>query len=556
MPPLATGTQPTASTSCQPDDLLPRQPAQKTVQYQPPSFKLTRPTTCLTMNERIQVHHNYISAVSSLEHKKDLINRLKRCDTHNIPAYEAEMSRHMTLHEDVLERIINILKQDNYYRTLEDLPVIDDLTAYDDIRIFPELYDTSTIIERVTSKADLIERQLRRPGMYPQPTNLSPSTSNPPKPTSIFQPSSSNKSTESSPQSSLPCGQRTPAASTSSSDAPSLQTPPQTFVHPQHQPKIPTPTQHTSPSPHKQHIKTPVKTNANQPSQSSIVEEEQQCVPKSTNSTQVKCSKQQLRQQDERLCFHCNLPGHLKRSCPEIPYCSKCRTRGHTQDKCTNKSLRTRHACQAGESRDQQKRNEDLPQFSSHHNKCLQCAGDHQTVNCTQQQRTPTTNSPASGTGTSLHQNAPNFSCTSVHANSQSPATHSQSTLHVQTPTLNINTPPFPSNLHQPPLPPHAQNKTNNYHNNQQHMHTPPTQPFNAQLPQSFNPHVPLPYFPQYPPTNSPSAHSTDSSILLALQKQWERQERLDMEHNQMEKQKEERKRMKEEREQRKEDRK
>ena len=76
-PPLATGVQPTASTSRQPDDLLPRQPAPKTVQYQPPSFKLTRPMTRLTMNERIQVHHNYISAVSSLEHKKDLINRLK-----------------------------------------------------------------------------------------------------------------------------------------------------------------------------------------------------------------------------------------------------------------------------------------------------------------------------------------------------------------------------------------------------------------------------------------------------------------------------------------------
>ena len=76
-PPLATGMQPTASTSHQPDDLLPRQPAPKTVQYQPPSFKLTRPTMRLIMNERIQVHHNYISAVSSLEYKKDLINRLK-----------------------------------------------------------------------------------------------------------------------------------------------------------------------------------------------------------------------------------------------------------------------------------------------------------------------------------------------------------------------------------------------------------------------------------------------------------------------------------------------
>ena len=59
-PPLATGTQPTASTSQQPDDLLPRQPAPKTVQYQPPSFRLTRPMTRLTKNERIQVHHNYI----------------------------------------------------------------------------------------------------------------------------------------------------------------------------------------------------------------------------------------------------------------------------------------------------------------------------------------------------------------------------------------------------------------------------------------------------------------------------------------------------------------
>ena len=154
-PPLATETQPTARTLQQPDDLLPRQPAPRTVQYQPPTFRLTRPTTCLTRNERIQVHHNYISAVSSLQHKKDLINRLKR------RAYEAEMSHHMSLHEDVLDRILNILKQDDYYRTLEELPVIDELMAYDDIKLFPELYDTSTVIERVTAEADLIERQLR-----------------------------------------------------------------------------------------------------------------------------------------------------------------------------------------------------------------------------------------------------------------------------------------------------------------------------------------------------------------------------------------------------------
>ena len=221
--------------------------------------------------------------------------------------------------------------------------------------------------------------------MYPQPTNLSPSTSTAtPKPTSIFQPSSTDKSTESLPQSSLPCGQRTPAASTSSSDAPSSHTLAQPFVHSQHQPKIPTPTQHTSPKSHKQQIQqTPVKTNANQPTQPSIPDEDQQRVPKSTNSSQVKHSKQQPRQQDECLCFYYNLPGHLKRSFPEIPYCSKCRTKGHAPDRCTNKSQKNRLTCQAGESRDQQKRNEDPPQFSSRHNRCLQCAGDHQTTNCT-----------------------------------------------------------------------------------------------------------------------------------------------------------------------------
>ena len=71
------------------------------------------------------------------------------------------MSHHMSLHEDVLDRILDILKQDDYYRTLEELPVIDELMAYDDIKLFPELYDTSTVIERVTTEADLIERQLR-----------------------------------------------------------------------------------------------------------------------------------------------------------------------------------------------------------------------------------------------------------------------------------------------------------------------------------------------------------------------------------------------------------
>ena len=250
--------------------------------------------------------------------------------------------------------------------------------------------------------------------MYPLPTNPSPSTStSAPRPTSIFKPSSpqqltEDQNTESSLQSSLPCGQRTPAGLTSSSDTPSPHTPPQPFVDSQQQPQIPTPTHHTSPKPHKpQDIPhSPVKTIVNLPTQPPISDEEQQRVPKSTNGSQVKRSKQQPRQQEEWLCFYCKQLGHLKRNCPKIPYCSKCKTRGHTPDRCTSKPQRNGHTHPTGESRDQWRRNQDLPQFSSHHNRCLHCAGDHQTANCTTtwQWQAPTTNSPASGTGTPIHQ--------------------------------------------------------------------------------------------------------------------------------------------------------
>ena len=54
--------------------------------------------------------------------------------------------------------------------------------------------------------------------------------------------------------------------------------------------------------------------------------------------------------------------------------------------------------------------------------------------------------------------------------------------------------------------------------------------------------------------SNSPSVGSKESSILAALQKQLEKQERLDRECFDMERQKEERKRMKEEWEQKKEE--
>ena len=81
----------------------------------------------------------------------------------------------MITHDDVFGRILTILKQDDYYQTLEELLVINNLTAYVDIQLFPKLYDTTTIIERVTGEADLIERQLRQPAAEThQPMSSSP----------------------------------------------------------------------------------------------------------------------------------------------------------------------------------------------------------------------------------------------------------------------------------------------------------------------------------------------------------------------------------------------
>ena len=146
-------------------DLTTQKPLPRTVPYQSPSFNLDRPTRCLTKEERIEVHPNYISAVSNLEHKKDLINRLKQSEPQNIPTYEAEMAHHMALHNDVLERIHTILKQDDYFRTLEELPVINVLHTHNDIQLFPELFDTSAVIGRITSEASFIEKQLNRSDM-------------------------------------------------------------------------------------------------------------------------------------------------------------------------------------------------------------------------------------------------------------------------------------------------------------------------------------------------------------------------------------------------------
>ena len=110
-----------------------------------------------------------------------------------------------------------------------------------------------------------------------------------------------------------------------------------------------------------------------------------------------------------------------------------------------------------------------------------------------------------------------------------------------------VTNPPFQQNFqHPPPVPVPQVNQLANFQVRPQQFNQQFTQPSLPQVspllmpPQPFNPRVPPPYFPQYPPSNSPSVGSNNSSILVALQKQWEKQERINKERFDMERQKEE----------------
>ena len=93
--------------------------------------------------------------------------------------------------------------------------------------------------------------------------------------------------------------------------------------------------------------------------------------------------------------------------------------------------------------REEWKHAQDQPQFSNRNNRCLNCAGDHQTHDCPtrKQHWATTTSNPASGT--SMYQNHDQFQNTSLNHNSpqQQQPQQSQSTVGVTTPTLIVNNP-------------------------------------------------------------------------------------------------------------------
>ena len=154
-------------------------------------------------------------------------------------------------------------------------------------------------------------------------------------------------------------------------------------------------------------------------------------------------------------CFCCKQPGHLKKDCPEQLYCSRCRTQEHVPARCPAKQQANKpnqEGCefwensQSHETRKKEwKRSQDQPQFSHRNNKCLHCAGDHQSCDCPmrRQHTANTTSNSASGPG--IYQSS-QFSNTS-HTSQQS-----QSTVGITTPTLPVTKPPLQHNFQHPPL--------------------------------------------------------------------------------------------------------
>ena len=144
----------------------------------------------MTRSERIEVHNNYISAISNKLHTIDPVDRLKKSEPHNAAHYQAELGRLLVCHDDVIDWVLNNMKMDDYYRQVEELPVIDPLTAYDKIQCYPGLFDMQQVMCRITTEADICERQLCRRGMYQFCDSPVPTTSGfvPYRPSPTFKP--------------------------------------------------------------------------------------------------------------------------------------------------------------------------------------------------------------------------------------------------------------------------------------------------------------------------------------------------------------------------------
>ena len=139
-------------------DLNNQPPPPRTVEYLEWFFSLERPVCRLKMDERLEVHNNFISAISNELHKVDLICRLKKSEPHNAVHYQRQLDQHLMEHDDVIHLLVDIMKADYYFRQADDLPLIYPLKTHEEIVKFPELFDVHEAVFRVATEVDILTR--------------------------------------------------------------------------------------------------------------------------------------------------------------------------------------------------------------------------------------------------------------------------------------------------------------------------------------------------------------------------------------------------------------
>ena len=75
-------------------ELTNQPPHPRTVEYLESFFSLERPAHSLEMDERLEVHNNFISAISNKMHKVGLVHRLKKNEPHNTLPRTIEPATH------------------------------------------------------------------------------------------------------------------------------------------------------------------------------------------------------------------------------------------------------------------------------------------------------------------------------------------------------------------------------------------------------------------------------------------------------------------------------
>ena len=101
----------------------------------------------------------------------------EKSEPHNAAHYQRQLEQQLAQHDDVIHRLVDIMKMDDYFRRTEDLPMIDPLVVYDEVEQFPELFDAKEAVSRISTEVNIIERQMCRPGMYPILQSPVPTTS-------------------------------------------------------------------------------------------------------------------------------------------------------------------------------------------------------------------------------------------------------------------------------------------------------------------------------------------------------------------------------------------